>query len=648
MRVLNTEGILRLAEPGRSKNFADDRGHGPLQDPTAAPPFLHLIQALLRRRWLIVAIAAAGTLLAAILALVVPPQYTATAQLTVERPDGGGQAPERILDEIIDTHLALIASRDHLRRVASRLQPLQLAKPDAQAPAAPSFGAPESAAGGRSEAAGQDIGQRMLQRLTVWIPSLSGRSEADRFLENLYRRTTVLQERRSRLITVAFTSPDPRTAAIYANRIAEAYVDSLQQQMEADAVAQLHDIDRQVDAARREVQAAQQAVQDAIRRRVEAPSGPGGAVDADREIRDLTRLSREAAEFHENLLRRRTEMKEAQASIRPGIGVQSRAAVPTWPSSHNPLLFVVPSAFLSLMAGCWLALILERADRSLRSDREVQRVLGIPCIGLFPRVRAGAIGAPRLHILNHPGSPYSEAVRNIAAALQAHHTGRGSRVVLVTSSLAGEGKSTLAAALSAYFGTLGRRVLLIDLDILPAAERSREPARAGNRRSPSREQMREMIAPQPELGVDYLGLSRLGVDPLLFFEPEGLPRLLTDLRKSYDVIVVGGPPVLGASEARLLPSIADQVLFVVRWASTKRDVAEHALSFLRRFRAMDEPGPGATFAVLSHVKLKQQARLSFGDTGGDPPAFGPGPDRPPADRPSARTAEDAGPVERSA
>jgi ATPases involved in chromosome partitioning len=646
MRVLNTDGVVRLAEPGRPKDHADDRGHGSLHDPTAAPAFLHLIQILLRRRWLILAIAALGTLFAGVLALLVPPQYTAAAQLTVDRPSGGGQASERILDEIIDTHLALLGSPDHLRRVAASLQPPQPVQAAVPAPAAREDVArnPEQGAEGPP-----DLRQRMLQRLAIWIPSLSGSSEADRFLENLFRKTTVLQERRSRLISVAFTSPDPQTAATYANRIAEAYVGSLEQQMEANAAAQLREIDRQVDAARNEVRTAQQAVQDAIRRRVGALSAPSGVADADREIRDLTRASREATEFHDNLLRRRTEMKEAQASIRPGISVQSRAAVPMWPSSHNPLLFIIPSACLSLMAGCWLALILERADRRLRSDREVQRVLGIPCIGLLPRVRGGAVAAPRLHILNHPSSPYSEAVRNIAAALQAHHAGRGSRVVLVTSSLPGEGKSTLATGLSAYFGTLGRRVLLIDLDILPAAERPREPASSAIRRSPSREQMREMIAPQPELGVDYLGLSRLGVDPLLFFEPEGLPRLMTDLRKSYDVIVVGGPPVLGASEARLLPSIADQVLFVVRWASTKRDVAEHALSFLRRFHSVDEPGLGATFAVLSHVKLKQQARLSFSDAGDGPGTLGLGPDRPPpADRAPVRTPAQAASVERSA
>jgi len=644
MRVLNPDGILRLAEAGGPKNLADDRGHGSLQDPTAPPAFLHLIQALLRRRWMILAITTAGTLFAAILALLVPPQYTAKAQLTVERPSGAGQASERVLDEIIDTHLALIASPDHLRHVADSLRPPQPENAEAAAPAAPPS-QPEATDGSPPDGAKQEPGfiQRMMQRLAVWIPALSGRSEADLFLENLFRKTQVIQERRSRLITVAFTSPDPQTAATYANRIAEAYVDSLRRQMEEDAAERLKEIDRQIAAARAEVQAAQQAVQDAIRRRV-AASSPDAAADADREIRDLTRASRETVEFHDNLLRRRTELKEAQASIRPGIDVHSRAAVPTWPSSHNPLLFVIPSAVLSLMAGCWLALILERADRRLRSEREVQRVLGIPCIGHLPRVRAGTIGAPRLHILNHPTSPYSEAVRNIAAALQAHHTGRGSRVVLVTSSVAGEGKSTLATGLSAYFGTLGRRVLLIDLDILPASER--EPAALAVCRSPSREQMRAMIAPQPELGVDYLGLSRLGVDPLLFFEPDGLPRLLTDLRKSYDVIVVGGPPVLGSSEARLLPSIADQVLFVVRWASTKRDIAEHALSFLRRFRAVDEPSLGSTFAVLSHVKVKQ-ARLSVGGADGSP-VIDLGPVRPTREkRLPARTAEPATPVEGS-
>ncbi|MCF6100416.1 Wzz/FepE/Etk N-terminal domain-containing protein [Mesorhizobium muleiense] len=609
--------VLRLADARGGKNVVQDTGQVSFQGPMAPPPFLHLIRILLRRRRLIVAIAIVGTMLAMFVALLVPPQYTAVVQLTVHRPPSseGVPPPPGILDEIIDTHLALISSQAHSSRVAASLLPVEAApKPEPGLSAAK--GATKRWYDSPAFPAVRSMVDQMLERLAIWIPRLSNRSEADRLAEELFSKTKVLQERRSRLISVSFTSTDPSRAAAYANRIADLYVTGLFQQVKADAAKQHFDLGRQVASAGDQLTKAQLALQSAMRQRVSlSPSDAAKLTEMDQDIRELRQDSQDAAEYYNDLLRRSTKLREAQMAIGPGISVRSSASVPTRPSSHNPLLFIIPTAFLSVIAASWLALMLEGADRGLRSEKEIECKLGLSCLGLVPRVRRRTIKSPKAAILRQPSSLYTESMRNIAAALQVHHTGRGGLVALITSSMPGEGKSVLAKGLSAYFATLDRRVLLIDLDIVPAKHSSRARDLLCVRQAPSARQMGELIKRLPEIDADYLGLSQLGIDPLLFFEPGGLPSLIKILRKSYDVIILSGPPVLGASEARLLPAIADSVLFVVRWASTRQEVAEHALSFLHRSQAPDDLAPGPIRAVLTQVQLKQHARFALGDTG---------------------------------
>ena len=80
-------------------------------------------------------------------------------------------------------------------------------------------------------------------------------------------------------------------------------------------------------------------------------------------------------------------------------------------------------------------------------------------------------------------------------------------------------------------------------------------------------------------------------------------------------MVIDGPPVFGSIEARLLPSIADKLLFVVKWASTRREVAQNALSLLRDVDHLDMDHSNLALAILTQVDLKRHARYRYGDVG---------------------------------
>src|SRR5262249_4194931 len=189
---------------------------------------------------------------------------------------------------------------------------------------------------------------------------------------------------------------------------------------------------------------------------------------------------------------------------------------------------------------------------------------------------------------------------------------------LISSSIPGEGKTALAQSLAAFVGLLGRRALLVDLDFQQGS-RPGEFDDTGERGivhlSLQNRPAAERILHVAEAGFDYLTMPTHRLDPLTFPASEQVPELIRQLREQYDCVIIDSRPVLRAAEARLLLSIVDRLLFVVKWGSTRREVAQNALSLLH------DSGPGQdrsdfAMAIVTQVDLKRHARYRYGDVGG--------------------------------
>jgi uncharacterized protein involved in exopolysaccharide biosynthesis/Mrp family chromosome partitioning ATPase len=591
--------------------------------------FDQVVAILRRRSRLILTIAGIGTVLAIIVGLLIPPKYTAMAQLVIEAP--AGNAAERapgvsVMDETIDTHVTLLGSRDHLQRVIESLSQEPEFRPATRNTADPEptlggSGAQESAAveqptdSTATEATGLN---ELKRRLTVWLGAFRGHgSTAVPPLEEFERNTRAIQERRSRVISVGFTSTSPEKAAAFANRIVQLYVDRLTQQKQAYASREVARLDERIAETKYENERAVAAVQNEIQQKHDSEQNASSG-EATGQLRELLHQAGSTAQLYDSLLRRRKEMHDRQETVAPGVGIQVLARVPNRPSSHNPILFIVPALIVFAIGGSWLAVVLEQLDRGLRSEQETSDALGISCIGLVPMLpRKNAI-RPYHHLLTEPFSAYAEAIRSAVAALGLAGATRSSKVILISSSVPGEGKTTLARSVAAYLGVLGRRVLLIDLDFRkgsPIGEFDDTAERAIVDLPLLNRPPAELIRHIAEAGLDYLPMADYRPDPLALFACEQMPRLVRQLRERYDCVIVDGPPVLGSVEARLLPSIADKLLFVVKWGSTRREVAQNALSLLRDSGCIDMDRSDPAIAIVTQVDLKRHARYRFGDVG---------------------------------
>ncbi len=334
----------------------------------------------------------------------------------------------------------------------------------------------------------------------------------------------------------------------------------------------------------------------------------------DLRLAELDRRAGAARQLYDNLLQRREALLEQLETAWSGFEMVSSAVPPDRPSSPNPLLFGPPAFVFLAACGGFIAIGMERLDGTVRHEGDIADALGIPCIGFMPRVRRFKRRRAHQTLLRDTYGPYVEAIRSIVAtSLVAAKC--GSQVVLVTSSVPGEGKTALAVSYAIYAARLGRRTILLDLDFRHPTS-SREFGCPPDDRTLQLllqdQPIRDVIQRIPPLHLDYLPMGHSHGDPMRLFAGNQIANLLYRLRGQYDCIVADSAPVLASTETRLLAAMADKVLFALKWGSTDRRVARSALDQLRQAGVKVNRDSYAVAAVLTQIDLRKHARSHDG------------------------------------
>lgn len=553
LAVLSTE--LTESEPGLRMTERTPAPHDGMQT------WKHMLDSIRKYRRFVVRMTVVGAVLAGVAGLFMQPSYVATAQLAVDvrQPGaadasgaaGPAAAPAPGTEEsVIDTHVTVLLSDAYLRRLLPTLRALEDARNAAQT-------------GSRTwaQAFRSLLGNAWSGTKRLILGSAPDRGEA---LAALKRGLKVGQERRSRIISVAFTASDPQRAAEIANTVTKSYVDELVRRKQSDTEQVLNSLATQSSRIQRELAKAEEELR--------TYRAGQGATPRDSSLeQQVTAL----AQQFETLLRRQ-EQAAREGIVQPDVSLLATASPPERPASLHPLLIVPPAVIASALLACFLAVIFNRFDRTLHKETEAVEALHIPCAGLVPEIPPGSTERPQ-YVLEQPASLYSRAIRAILVSTLAADPvpQRSKRIVLVSSSVGGEGKTTLAWSLGFYAAQLGWRTLLLDFgqcrrrpgdksaDLLSVLAHGRPLADA--------------VQPIRESGLDYLpAVSSDGSQLLLLANPEIAP-LLRQLSEAYDFVIIDGPSLQEAPETRLLASWADHVLLAVQCGSTNRELAQAAL-----------------------------------------------------------------------
>jgi polysaccharide biosynthesis transport protein len=625
MRVENST-TERLPAILRPPSGVYDIKHAPPADGRPEAPVLYLVQlldTLRRRRWRILTIAICGTALATVAGLLVSPKYTASAQIIVETAQNTGLPRSAQSDAVaIDTQVKMLTSPDHLQRVVDDLltDPDFIAvtnRPGTEAGAEPSD-KPVSPSTTAAETSGI---AELKRRLHVWIATLfRNRHGAPLDIEDLERRLKVAQDGRSEIITVRYTSRNPEEASIVANKAVQMYIDGQNAQASKYTSLELARLRARISEARNNMETTTSAVQKASQEWNLAARARDG--DQAREAYDRLRgLEREAAASglaYSKLQNREKELLGQREGTGSEIRILSLATPPDQPSSHNPIIFILPALIIFLIGGSFIAVITEQNDRGLRSQRDISNALDIPCIGLVPRLPRVKNLRPHQYMLTEPFSPYTRAIRAVVGELWLTTPRFKPTTILVTSSVPGEGKTTSAISLAVCAATLGRRVLLIDLDFKrPSVARELGvSAEAGLLDILLREQAPADVTTHiPDLGIDYIAMPAFPIDVLPILAGGKMPLLLRQLSEKYDSIIIDAPPLLVTTETRLLAPMVNKVLLVVKWGSTRREVVQNAMNLLHSPNGALDKTADMPAVLLTQVNLKEHASYRYGDFG---------------------------------
>lgn len=254
------------------------------------------------------------------------------------------------------------------------------------------------------------------------------------------------------------------------------------------------------------------------------------------------------------------------------------------PVSPNTSLNVLLGIILGLAIAVALIILLEYRDKSFRTLAEVGVITGLPVLGVVPRFR-GSVTDLFLVSFHRPRSALAEAYRLIRTSIEgtAHQT---TRILLVTSTEADEGKSTSAANLAASIALAGHRVLLIDADLRRAGLSQRfgltDRAGLGTGLTPSSTGISPVRTDIPTLHFVPAGPSP--TNPAELLDSQYMSQWLQDQRSRYDTIVIDGPPILGLADGRILAGLADAVILVIDPNRASRPAVRQVCDVLDKIR----------------------------------------------------------------
>ena len=281
----------------------------------------------------------------------------------------------------------------------------------------------------------------------------------------------------------------------------------------------------------------------------------------------------------------------------------------SWPNKKSSLVI---AAVGGLVLAFVVALILDLMNRRLWNETQTMRVSGLPNAGFLPRIGrdAGAMrrqGVVR-YLMAKPHTMFAQAVRS-ATGLWFDDSNEG-WVVMITSGLPHEGKSTVTVALGVSSALDGLRTLVIDMDSHREAaarllEATTKPAKLAD-------VLEGKVAPSPVIldgrtveGLDFLSLdARSGSN--LKEQRQQLSELRTELRDTYDLVIVDTPPVLVVDDTVRIGVLADEIWQVVRWGRTSENVLVDTVERLKR------DGLPITATLINDVDTRRHQRLGYG------------------------------------
>jgi succinoglycan biosynthesis transport protein ExoP len=331
------------------------------------------------------------------------------------------------------------------------------------------------------------------------------------------------------------------------------------------------------------------------------------------ELSDYVRNVRVNRKLYETFFKRINETTETGTLQTANARIVDVAVIPLKAAKPNKKLIVMLVLVVSLMFGIALAFLFDALDATIKNPDDVNHKLDEQLLGLLPLLPKHDTESSRVRAFisdKYPG--FSEAIRTLRTSLKLASLEKPVKILLFTSSIPAEGKTTSSVNLACAFGKM-EKVLLIDADMRrPTVAKQLRLTKGSLGLSDAvsaPETLDECIHSIEDLGIDVIPAGAIPPNPLELLSSQNFNDILGILKDRYDKIIIDSAPMQSVSDALYLSTLSDGVVYVIRADSTKDKSVKSGLARL------DNANARVLGVILNCVDIKKEARYG-GNYGG--------------------------------
>ncbi len=278
-------------------------------------------------------------------------------------------------------------------------------------------------------------------------------------------------------------------------------------------------------------------------------------------------------EFYLSMMQAKAEFEIAQAGSTPDLKILSSAALPSRPVAPNRYMILGIGFVAGLVLNFFFIGIVYLINNKITGLHEIEQSTSVPVLGVIPQMRSNSLSP--FHIVENPRSIVSEAIRTLRTNLDFFTSSNAKKVIVISSTVSGEGKSFLAMNLGGILALSRKRVVLLDLDMRKAKANghtgSNDTAKGVSTILIHRSTLQDSITKTSMEGFDFIPSGPHPPNPSELLLNGAFEGLLDELRDLYDYIVIDTPPVGLVTDGIMAMKRADLSIYVVRANYSKKD-----------------------------------------------------------------------------
>ncbi|MCS7185955.1 MAG: polysaccharide biosynthesis tyrosine autokinase [Armatimonadota bacterium] len=291
-----------------------------------------------------------------------------------------------------------------------------------------------------------------------------------------------------------------------------------------------------------------------------------------RRLGSLLRKAQAIEQIYTNLLMRLEETRIREVTQIGDLVIADLSAIPHEPVSPRPLLTLMLALVLGAMLGVITAFVLEGINDTVATADEVQEKFGIPVLVSVPKTRQELTSQRILDLMASRRST-AEAVRSLRANLKFLSREKPMKILLITSTVPGEGKTFLSTALSVAWAQSGHKTILVDFDL--RHPQIHECLGLSNEKGLSNllvgaATLDEVLQKTPLRNLQVITSGPLPSNTAELLDGEQIAQTLKELRERAEIVILDTPPILAVSDTSLLVPYADGVITIVVPGQTLR------------------------------------------------------------------------------